>query len=162
MQLLILVQLLDGPKYGYEILSNLRKDFEGVWDPQTGTIYPALKSMNHKGLVSKHEKQDHTYYTLSDEGQELLLEIGDWVNEFLLFGSKFIYSVLRAMPQSYAERLFTNIHLSGVNEVIPEGALVSELGRFFSRDQHIEFLKMRQKALKEKLTLIEQGLKEYS
>ena len=51
-QIMIMVQLLETPKYGYDILTNLRDDFEGVWEPKTGTVYPALKTLEKKGLIS--------------------------------------------------------------------------------------------------------------
>ena len=50
-QLLLLVQMKHGPKYGYEMLTNIREEFNGVWEPQTGTIYPALKNLESKGLM---------------------------------------------------------------------------------------------------------------
>jgi DNA-binding PadR family transcriptional regulator len=74
-QMLLLIQLKHGSKYGYEMLKNIRDGFEGVWEPKTGTIYPALRSLESKGLV-KTEKRDETdYYFLTDLGEEHLLEL---------------------------------------------------------------------------------------
>ena len=41
----MLVLLENKPLYGYELLKVLRDRFEGVWTPQTGTVYPALKRL---------------------------------------------------------------------------------------------------------------------
>jgi DNA-binding PadR family transcriptional regulator len=38
----LLILLSEGPKYGYEIITELEKRFSGYWKPKTGTIYPAL------------------------------------------------------------------------------------------------------------------------
>jgi len=44
-QLIMLVKLADRPMYGYELLKALREDYQGVWDPQTGAVYPALRRL---------------------------------------------------------------------------------------------------------------------
>ena len=51
-QLLIMIQLLGFPKYGYEILTDLRSGFKGSWEPKTGTIYPALQSLEKRKLIA--------------------------------------------------------------------------------------------------------------
>ena len=160
MQVLIMVQLLEGPKYGYQILRNLREDFDGVWTPKTGTIYPALRSMTRKGQIAQSKTEGKTFYRLTEEGITYLTEVGDFVNEFVLFGTHFIKSVLVRMPGAFAETILTNVLASGINEVIPERALVDELKRLCNADLYRSILENRRKALLDKLDLIEGSLNE--
>lgn len=69
-QFLMMVILRRGPMYGYEVLKAMREDFKGVWEPQTGAIYPALKRLSEHGLVKTEAKDDKEYYSLTDEGAE--------------------------------------------------------------------------------------------
>jgi DNA-binding PadR family transcriptional regulator len=74
MQLVILLILRERPMYGYEVLKELRDRFDGVWTPQTGSIYPALKRMAEHGLVTSEQRDGTDYYSISGEGTEWLLE----------------------------------------------------------------------------------------
>jgi DNA-binding PadR family transcriptional regulator len=68
MQLIILILLRDRPMYGYEVLKELRDRFDGVWVPQTGSIYPAIKRLEEHGLVAAEEREGTDYYHITDEG----------------------------------------------------------------------------------------------
>jgi DNA-binding PadR family transcriptional regulator len=46
-----------------------------VWVPQTGSIYPALKKLEASGLVSSEERDGTDYYSLTKEGNELVVEV---------------------------------------------------------------------------------------
>jgi DNA-binding PadR family transcriptional regulator len=75
MQMVILMILTERPMYGYEVLKELRDRFEGVWIPQTGSIYPALKRLAESGLVRSEQREGTDYYALTDEGVEWVQEI---------------------------------------------------------------------------------------
>jgi DNA-binding PadR family transcriptional regulator len=89
-QLLLLVQMKHGPKYGYEMLTNIREEFEGVWEPQTGTIYPALKNLEGKGLIQTEKREETEYYSLTEEGEDSLLELGARVSERVKFTFRYM------------------------------------------------------------------------
>jgi DNA-binding PadR family transcriptional regulator len=74
MKTVILLLLRERPMYGYEVLKELRERFEGVWSPQTGSIYPALKRMAEHGLVSSEQRDGTDYYSLTEEGNKWVLE----------------------------------------------------------------------------------------
>jgi DNA-binding PadR family transcriptional regulator len=74
MQLTILIILRDRSMYGYEVLKEMRDRFEGVWSPQTGSIYPALKRLAEHGLLISQEKDGTDYYSISPEGKEWVIE----------------------------------------------------------------------------------------
>mgnify|MGYP000849925028 CR=1 FL=1 len=75
LQITMLIFLREGPRYGYEVLKVLKEHFDGVWVPQTGSIYPALKKLEASGLVSSEERDGTDYYSITKEGNELVVEV---------------------------------------------------------------------------------------
>lgn len=71
LQVLLLIQLEGDAKYGYEIFKILKEEFEGTWEPRTGTVYPALKSLEKKGYVKTFEKEGTDYYRITNKGKNL-------------------------------------------------------------------------------------------
>ncbi|MCZ6647650.1 MAG: PadR family transcriptional regulator [Thaumarchaeota archaeon] len=76
-QFMILLQLKREPMYGYEIVKTLRNQFDGVWEPKTGTVYPALRTLEHRGLVKTELRDDREYYSLTEEGEEILKNLDE-------------------------------------------------------------------------------------
>jgi DNA-binding PadR family transcriptional regulator len=156
----MLIQLLENPKYGYEILRNLRDDFQGAWEPKTGTIYPTLQALEKKGYVSKSAKDELTHYTLTKLGQEKLREMSDIIAHYLLFNSRFIKSTVENMPASFTTEVFTKIHLAGIDEMIPEAPILDAIRELPDKDLQRIFLERRKKILKRKIKLVNKHLKE--
>ncbi|MBI0582803.1 MAG: helix-turn-helix transcriptional regulator [Methanomassiliicoccus sp.] len=75
MQVAILILLRRRPMYGYEVLTELRARFDGVWNPQTGSIYPALKRLDEHGLVAAERRDDTDYYHITEAGDGWILEV---------------------------------------------------------------------------------------
>jgi len=69
--MLLLIQLDGGPKYGYEMLVTLKDEFEGTWEPKTGTVYPALKSLEKKGYIVTETRDETDYYKITEQGKEI-------------------------------------------------------------------------------------------
>lgn len=74
LQFVMLLMLREKPMYGYELLKTLRERFEGVWTPQTGSVYPALKRLEEHGLLRSTIKDDTEYYALTQEGENFAEE----------------------------------------------------------------------------------------
>lgn len=49
---LLLASLESGPRHGYAVIEALRETTGGHLDLPTGTIYPALRRLEHAGLIS--------------------------------------------------------------------------------------------------------------
>jgi DNA-binding PadR family transcriptional regulator len=49
---LLLAALEDGPRHGYAVIESLRQSTGGQLDLPTGTIYPALRRLEHAGLIT--------------------------------------------------------------------------------------------------------------
>jgi len=98
-QMLLLLQLKHGPKYGYEMLRNIREDFKGVWEPQTGTIYPALRSLEKRDIVVTEMRDDTEFYLLTDKGNRMLEELGKRVKGNIKFTFRFMEYLYKWIPE---------------------------------------------------------------
>ncbi len=74
LQSVMLILLRHKSMYGYELLKALREEFEGIWSPQTGTIYPAVKRLEERGLVLVEKRDGTDYYSLTEKGEGELRE----------------------------------------------------------------------------------------
>lgn len=75
LQITILIFLRERPRYGYEVLKVLKEHFDGVWVPQTGSIYPALKKLETSGLVSSEERDGTDYYSITKDGNDVVVVV---------------------------------------------------------------------------------------
>ncbi|MFW9805917.1 MAG: PadR family transcriptional regulator [Candidatus Thorarchaeota archaeon] len=159
-QALILIQLLETSKYGYEILRNLRDAFHGSWEPKTGTIYPSLQALEKKGYISKSVKDETTHYSLTKQGKEKLREMSDAMAFYFLFNSRFIESTVANMPASFTQEVFLKIHLAGIDEMIPEAPILKAIRALPDKDVRRVFLERRKGILDMKLKLVKKELKD--
>ncbi len=88
-QVLILLQLKKQPMYGYEILKSLRERFGDTWEPKTGTVYPALRSLETRGFVQTDLKDEKEFYSLTEKGKEILTDAGALLEGGLKFAEKY-------------------------------------------------------------------------
>jgi len=103
LQILILIQIDERPKYGYEILKNLRDAFEGVWEPKTGTVYPALKSLEKKGYITVETRGDADYYKITHKGEQLFDDMLNHMDKSIDFSIKYISVVFRWLTKERKE-----------------------------------------------------------
>jgi DNA-binding PadR family transcriptional regulator len=70
-------------QYGNELIGEFNKLFDGVWEAQSGTIYPILSKMDDyrtKNLIKGEEKKTplgpvKKVYTLTDNGRDIINRI---------------------------------------------------------------------------------------
>jgi DNA-binding PadR family transcriptional regulator len=158
-QLLIMIQLLESPKYGYEILSNLRDGFKGSWEPKTGTIYPALQALEKKALIASNLRDEKTHYSLTKLGRSLIDDMSNYVAEYLMFNSKFIESTVASLPADFTQEVFTKIHDFGIDEILPEQTILNAISKLSNKPLKRAFLEQRKIILKRKMKLVEHHLK---
>ncbi len=159
-QALILIQLLERPKYGYEILRGLREGFRGAWEPKTGTVYPALQALEKKGHIMKRVNNEKTHYNLTDQGRMLMQEMSEYVADYLLFNSRFIESTVDSMPPLFTQEVFAKIHMSGLDEILPEETILEAIGNLPNENLKRAFLELRKTVLQRKLRLVRRYLKD--
>jgi DNA-binding PadR family transcriptional regulator len=95
LQMLLLIQLDGGPKYGYEMLVTLKDEFEGTWEPKTGTVYPALKSLEKKGYIITETREDTEYYNITEQGKQLFDIMLTHIEGSIDFSIKYISVVFK-------------------------------------------------------------------
>lgn len=159
-QLLIMIQLLGTSKYGYEIIRGLREGFKGAWEPKTGTVYPALHALEKKGHIAKSVIDEKTHYNLTDSGRGKMQEMSDYVAEYLLFNSRFIESTVDSMPPTFTQEVFSKIHQSGLDEILPEATILEAIRQLSDKNLKRAFLEVRKETLLRKLKLVKKQLKD--
>jgi DNA-binding PadR family transcriptional regulator len=80
--------------YGYELLQELSEIFNGIWKPKSGTVYPALNSLEERGFltsekVEQEDRPDKRIYKITEKGREVLGELIDSFEEEVEFGVEF-------------------------------------------------------------------------
>jgi DNA-binding PadR family transcriptional regulator len=95
LQMLLLIQLDREPKYGYEMLKTLKEEFEGTWEPKTGTVYPALKSLEKKGYIETQTLDSTEYYLITDKGKQIFELMQRHIEESVDFSIKYLSVVFK-------------------------------------------------------------------
>jgi len=65
----ILALLREGPRNGYQIMSEIEERSEGAWRPSPGAVYPALSQLADEGLIEADESGGGRTFRLTDEGR---------------------------------------------------------------------------------------------
>lgn len=66
----ILALLREGPRNGYQIMSDIEERSNGAWRPSPGAVYPALSALADEGLIEAEESGGRRQYQLTDAGRE--------------------------------------------------------------------------------------------
>jgi DNA-binding PadR family transcriptional regulator len=66
----ILALLREGPRNGYQIMSDIEERSGGAWRPSPGAVYPALSQLADEGLVVGEESSGRRTYRLTEAGRE--------------------------------------------------------------------------------------------
>src|SRR2546429_856167 len=78
-QLCLLALLAKEEKYGFQILRELRDRSNGFFDLKEGTLYPALRRLEERGVVESRWQEPESgmprkYYRLTDRGRTPVAE----------------------------------------------------------------------------------------
>jgi DNA-binding PadR family transcriptional regulator len=65
----ILALLREGPRNGYQIMSEIEERSRGAWRPSPGAVYPALSQLADEGLIEAEESSGRRTFRLTDEGR---------------------------------------------------------------------------------------------
>jgi DNA-binding PadR family transcriptional regulator len=66
----ILALLQEGPRNGYQIMSDIEERTSGAWRPSPGAVYPALQALADEGLIEGEESGGRRTFGLTDAGRE--------------------------------------------------------------------------------------------
>jgi len=160
LQVLLLIQLDGGPRYGYEVLKSLKEEFGATWEPKTGTVYPALKSLERKGYAETVEKGGTDFYAITPEGKALFRLFESHFVESLDFTVKYLSVVFRWMSKDMkqgAVRLMGK--LAEKDDALTE-KMLTEFYRNLDTDVKVSFLKTVREATMHRLELVDSLLEE--
>jgi DNA-binding PadR family transcriptional regulator len=65
----ILALLREGPRNGYQIMSEIEERSGGAWRPSPGAVYPALQQLADEGLVEAEESSGRRTFSLTEAGR---------------------------------------------------------------------------------------------
>jgi len=65
----ILALLREGPRNGYQIMSEIEERSGGGWRPSPGAVYPALQLLADEGLIEGAESGGRRTFSLTDAGR---------------------------------------------------------------------------------------------
>jgi DNA-binding PadR family transcriptional regulator len=65
----ILALLQEGPRNGYQIMSEIEERSGGAWRPSPGAVYPALSQLADEGLIVGEESGGRRTFRLTDAGR---------------------------------------------------------------------------------------------
>ena len=71
----LLEVLSEGPRHGYEIISELERRTGGM-RPSPGSVYPTLQMLEEGGYLTSEQIEGKKVYTITDAGRKLLEERG--------------------------------------------------------------------------------------
>jgi DNA-binding PadR family transcriptional regulator len=100
---LVLELLQEKPRYGYEILKEIRELSGGHWEPSYGSVYPILYKFEDKGWAERLEREDEPdrkYFELTETGLDELaekrVELGENARDFadVILGFYHVYVAL--------------------------------------------------------------------
>ena len=117
LQFLVIMQLSEEPKYGYEMLKVLRDEFDGLWDLKTGTFYPALKSLESRGFVETELRDQTEFYSLTEKGRTLLDSLGGRMETEYKVTDRYFKTMMKWMPLSVKRRLIEMIGFMASNPI---------------------------------------------
>ena len=66
----ILALLREGPRTGYQIMSEIEERTGGAWRPSPGAVYPALSQLADEGLIAGEESDGRRTYSLTEAGRQ--------------------------------------------------------------------------------------------
>jgi DNA-binding PadR family transcriptional regulator len=70
----ILALLKEGPRNGYQIMSDIEERSRGAWRPSPGAVYPALSQLADEGLVVDEKTDGRRVFRLTDAGRRYVEE----------------------------------------------------------------------------------------
>jgi DNA-binding PadR family transcriptional regulator len=72
MKFLILEVLAEGPRHGYDVITELENKSNGRYRPSPGSVYPTLTLLEEGGFITGATADGKRVFSITDAGRELL------------------------------------------------------------------------------------------
>jgi DNA-binding PadR family transcriptional regulator len=160
LQILLLVQLEASSKYGYEMLKSIKDAFEGVWEPKTGTIYPAIKSLEKRALIETQVRDNVDFYHITPSGRKLLMEIGSQQTLNLKFSSRFIETLTKWMSPELKKGILTNMAVLASENLNFMGGFIHFLDDGVEKEEKLQILKNLRSILSTRVVELDERIRD--
>ena len=154
LQMLLLIQLDQGPKYGYEMLKTLKEEFDGTWEPKTGTVYPALKSLEKKGYIQTQTRDNTDYYLITDEGEKVFELMLSHLEDSIDFSVKYISVVFKWLSNERKQGALELMNKLTAKEQLMSQSLLGEFTQNIDTDIREPLLRQIKKISQNRLEMI--------
>jgi DNA-binding PadR family transcriptional regulator len=158
LQILLLIKLESGPKYGYEMLKDLKDEFDGIWEPKTGTVYPALKSLEKKGFVKTKDTMEKDYYIITKEGKAVFKQMLGFLEISSKFSTKYMTVVFKWMSKEMKKGFLNLINTISQDENRLTDHVMYQIYEDLDDDIKEPFLKNMRIVMKQRLDTIDELL----
>jgi len=155
LQFLVLLQLNEGPKYGYEMLKVLQGEFDGVWEPKTGAFYPSLRSLEARGFVEAEPRDETDFFKLTDRGKTLLGRMGERIESQYRFADRYFRVTVKWMPGPIREKFLNIIRALSEEDVDIYSTWLQFLDETVDKKTKMEALEGMRKILETRLSVVE-------
>ncbi len=157
-QILILLQLRKKSMYGYEILKSLREQFADIWEPKTGTVYPALRSLETRGFIQTELREEKEFYSLTEKGEEIMKDAERLFEGDLEFAGKYFRLLSPLHRGRIMEKMMERFSSGHLPQFLPLFLLSSPNG-VQDKEIRLRNLKMIRKVTEKGLHVIDEAIK---
>ena len=161
LQILLLTQLEESPKYGYEMLKQLKEEFEGTWTPKTGTLYPALKSLRKKGFVNTQDMDGTDFYHITEEGKAIFDLMESHILDSVDFSVKYITVIFNWLSSERKHGAIDFMHRLAQKEQILSQNVLKAFTESIDTDVREPFLRQIKEMAEKRLVAINALLEAY-
>ena len=154
LQILLLTQLEEGSKYGYEMLKQLKDEFEGTWTPKTGTVYPALKSLQKKGFGTD-------FYHITEEGKAIFELMESHLLKSVDFSVKYISVIFNWLSMERKQGAIELMNKLAQKEQFLSQSVLRSFTESIDTDIREPFLRLIKDMAEKRLVAINALLEEY-
>ena len=160
LQFLLLIQLEASPKYGYEMLKSIKEAFEGVWEPKTGTLYPALKSLERRGLIEPLERDGVDFYKITEKGRRFLEQIGSHQEISAKFSTRFLTILIKWISPELKKKIISSFSWMASDDTNMFGNIMGFFDEGVERDTRLLFLKGMRRKMSQRLDDLDKSIAE--
>ena len=155
LQFLILLVLLDGPKYGYEILILIRNEFDKLWEIKTGSLYPSLKSLETKELISSEITNNKKFYDITNKGKTFIFDLGERLYQEYELNEQFFKTIIKYFPGHLIKDISRTFILKSIETGGSSQYLQLVIDKIGTEEIDIEMLLQLERTLNLNLEIIE-------
>ena len=69
---MVLDLINESPLHGYEVIKHFQDEFNGLYQPSSGSIYPILQSFEEQGYINLEETDGKKVYSITPKGKAFL------------------------------------------------------------------------------------------